>query len=94
MLDNGEQVTQQALNQSGSVDFMHDALVYGRRFRTFDVVDDFNHEALSIEITLNLPALLVVRALDRIAAIQSYYAWIMVRKLSHWRWLNGQKNMQ
>ncbi|EHB3786540.1 IS3 family transposase [Salmonella enterica subsp. houtenae serovar 17:z29:-] len=49
--------TQEALNQSWSVDFMHDALVCGRRFRTFNVVDDFNREALSIEIDLNLPAL-------------------------------------
>lgn len=60
--------TPEALNQSWSVDFMHDALVCGRRFRTFNVVDDFNREALSIEIDLNLPALRVVRVLDRIAA--------------------------
>ena len=31
----------------------------GCRFRTFNVVDDFNREALSIEIDLNLPALRV-----------------------------------
>ncbi|ELI6050531.1 transposase, partial [Escherichia coli] len=46
--------TPEALNQSWSVDFMHDALACGRRFRTFNVVDDFNREALSIEIDLNL----------------------------------------
>ena len=45
---------------------MHDALVCGRRFRMFNVVDDFNREALSIEIDLNLPAQRVVRVLDRI----------------------------
>jgi putative transposase len=73
---------------------MHDALVCGRRFRTFNVVDDFNREALSIEIDLNLPALRVVRVLDRIAAIRSCYAWIMVRNLSHLYLLNGQSNMQ
>ncbi len=65
-------VTPEALNQSWSVDFMHDALVCGRRFRTFNVVDDFNREALSIEIDLNLPALRVVRVLDRIAANRGY----------------------
>ena len=65
---------------------MHDALVCGRRFRMFNVVDDFNREALSIEIDLNLPAQRVVRVLDRIAANRGYpscYAWIMVRNLSH-----------
>jgi len=64
--------TPEALNQSWSVDFMHDALVCGRRFRTFNVVDDFNREALSIEIDLNLPALRVVRVLDRVAASRGY----------------------
>lgn len=64
--------TPEALNQSWSVDFMHDALLCGRRFRTFNVVDDFNREALSIEINLNLPALRVVRVLDRIAANRGY----------------------
>ena len=29
---------------------MHDALTCGRSFRSFDVVDDYNHEALAIEI--------------------------------------------
>ncbi|CAM7515343.1 IS3 family transposase IS1351 [Enterobacter hormaechei] len=51
---------------------MHDALVCGRRFRTFNVLDDFNREALSIEIDLNLPSLRVVRVLDRIAANRGY----------------------
>lgn len=64
--------TPEALNQSWSVDFMHDSLVWGRRFRTFNVVDDFNREALSIKIDLNLPASRVIRLLDRIAANRSY----------------------
>ncbi len=59
---------------------MHDALVCGRRFRTFNVVIDFNREGIVVEIDLNLPALRVVRVLDRIAAnrVSMYYAWIMV----------------
>ncbi|RBP57046.1 integrase-like protein [Brenneria salicis ATCC 15712 = DSM 30166] len=47
---------------------MHDALTCGRRFRTFNVVDDYNREALAIEIDLNIPAQRVIRVLDRIVA--------------------------
>lgn len=65
-------VTPEAMNQSWSIDFMHDALVCGRRFRTFNVVDDFNREALAIEIDLSIPAQRVVRVLDRIVANRSY----------------------
>lgn len=64
--------TPQALNQIWSIDFMHDALVCGRRFRTFNVVDDFNHEALAIEIDLNIPAQRVIQVLDRIVANRGY----------------------
>lgn len=64
--------TPEALNQSWSIDFMHDALVCGRRFRTFNVVDDFNREALAIEIDLSIPAQRVVRVLDRIVANRGY----------------------
>jgi len=62
----------EAINQSWSVDFMHDALVSGRRFRTFNVVDDFNREALAIETDLNIPAQRVIRVLDRIVAHRGY----------------------
>lgn len=52
--------------------FMHDALVCGRRFRTFNVVDDFNREVLAIEINLIIPAQRVVRGRDRIVANRGY----------------------
>lgn len=55
-----------------SADFMSDALWDGRRFRTFNVVDDFNREALAVEIDLNLPAARVIRVLERIAAWRGY----------------------
>ncbi|BDU41190.1 hypothetical protein TUMSATVNIG3_57530 (plasmid) [Vibrio nigripulchritudo] len=35
------------------------------RFRTFNFIDDFSREALTIEIDLNLPAQRVVRAFER-----------------------------
>lgn len=53
---------------------MSDALVCGRRFRTFNVIDEFNREALTIEIDLNLPASRVIRSLDRIAIWRGYPA--------------------
>ena len=71
---------------------MLDALVCGRCFRTFNVVDDFNREALSIEIDLNLPALRVVRVLDRIAANRELDDSIGIMVRNHWP--NGQRNMQ
>lgn len=57
----------ESANECWSADFMSDALWDRRRFRTFNVVDDFNREALAIEVDLSLPAQRVVRVLDRIA---------------------------
>ena len=51
---------------------MSDALWCGRRFRTFNVVDDFNREALAIEVDLNLPAERIIRVLDRVGAWRGY----------------------
>lgn len=53
-------------NQCWSMDFMHDQLADGRSFRVFNLIDDFNREALSMEIDLSLPAERVVRALDQV----------------------------
>ena len=55
-----------------SIDFMSDALMCGRRFRTFNVVDDFNREVLAIEIDLSLPAPRIIRVLDRVALFRGY----------------------
>ena len=49
---------------------MSDALWSGRRFRTFNVMDDFNRESLTIEIDTSLPAPRVVRALDQLIEIR------------------------
>jgi putative transposase len=62
----------ETMNECWSADFMSDALWDSRRFRTFNVVDDFNREALGIEIDFNLPAPRVVRELERIAAVRGY----------------------
>lgn len=62
----------ESINQCWSIDFMSDALWCGRKFRTFNVVDDYNREVLGIEIDLNLPAQRIVRVLERIAAWRGY----------------------
>ena len=56
----------EAINQCWSMDFMHDQLSDGRSYRLFNVIDDFNREALTIDIDLSLPAERVVRALDQV----------------------------
>lgn len=61
-----------------SLDFMSDSLENGRSFRTFNVLDDFNREALWIEIDLSLPAARVTRVLDMIASWRGYPAQIRV----------------
>lgn len=54
------------VNQSWSMDFMHDQLSDGRSFRTFNVIDDYNREGLCIEVDFSLPSERVIRALDQV----------------------------
>lgn len=56
----------EAINQVWSVDFMHDKLEDGRNLRLFNVIDDFNREALGIEVDFSLPSERVIRALKQI----------------------------
>ena len=53
-------------NQTWSLDFMSDALSNGRTFRTLNVIDDFNREALWIEVDTSLPAERAVRVLEQL----------------------------
>jgi len=57
-------------NDTWSCDFMADALWNGRRFRTFNVLDEFNREALRIEVDTSLPAGRVVRALNELMELR------------------------
>jgi putative transposase len=55
-------------NQSWSLDFMSDSLASGRAFRTLNILDDFNREALWIEVDTSLPAERVIRVLEMLIA--------------------------
>jgi len=57
-----------APNEQWSLDFVSDALSWGRRIRLLVVVDTVTREALAIEVDTSLPGERVVRVLERIAA--------------------------
>jgi putative transposase len=56
----------ESINEVWSMDFMHDQLSDGRCFRLLNVIDDYNREALGIEVDFSLPSERVIRALKQI----------------------------
>jgi putative transposase len=58
----------QGPNQRWSLDFLHDQLSDGRRFRILAVVDDFTRECLALVADTSLSGLRVGRELDAIIA--------------------------
>lgn len=57
------------INEIWALDFMYDTLYHGRPFRTLNVMDEANREALAIEIDFSLPAGRVVRTLEQLEEI-------------------------
>lgn len=53
-------------NITWSMDFMHDCLINGKSFRTFNVLDDHNREALMIAVDTSLSSRRITRDLDRL----------------------------
>lgn len=56
-------------NERWSMDFVSDALTDGRRFRSLNIVDDFNRECLAAEVDTSLPGARVVRVLERLGEL-------------------------
>jgi putative transposase len=60
-------VVPEGINHTWSIDFISDSLVDGRKFRVLNVMDDFNRESLALEADTSLPALRVIRVLEKIS---------------------------
>ncbi|HJL66698.1 MAG TPA: IS3 family transposase, partial [Arenicellales bacterium] len=57
-------------NRCWSMDFMSDALYGGMKFRTFNIVDDFNREVLTIAINNSITSQYVARTLEQLIEIR------------------------
>lgn len=57
------------LNRVWALDFMRDTLYDGRPFRTLNVIDEGNREALRIECGTSIPSSRVVRVMDQLVEV-------------------------
>ena len=86
-----------AANQTWAVDFIHDSLISGRRFRAFAVLDQWSRESLAIEVDLSLTGERVTRVLERLRSVRGLPAVIQAdngpelrgRVLDPWAYDNG-----
>ncbi len=53
-------------NRCWALDFIHDALYCGRRFRTLNMIDEANRECLPIEVGTSTPSARLIRILIRL----------------------------
>jgi putative transposase len=56
----------QTANHTWAVDFVHDSLIDGRRFRVLTTIDEFSRESPALEVDVSLTGERVTRVLDRL----------------------------
>jgi putative transposase len=66
----------QTINHTWAVDFVHDALFGGRRFRALTVIDEWSRECLAIEVDASLTGASVTRVLQRLCETRAVPAVI------------------
>lgn len=60
-----------AKNEVWSIDYMTDSLWDGTRYRLLNIMDDYNRQVLAIEADTSLPALRLIRVLERLEEVRS-----------------------
>jgi putative transposase len=84
-------------NQVWTMDFTHDSMAQGRKFRTLNLMDGYSREALAIEVDTSLPGARVVGVLERLKQERGMTAKIIVdngpeflsRVVDQWAYENG-----
>lgn len=85
------------INRIWSMDFVHDRLACGRKFRMLTIVDYFSRESVAIEIDHGLKAQEVIRCLSRLKIIRGLPEIIVVdngsefsgNEMDRWAFENG-----
>jgi putative transposase len=65
-LSAAEKKLAERVNQRWALDFVSDTLAIGQTFRVLTAIDEYTRESLAIEVDTSLPALRVVRVLERL----------------------------
>lgn len=66
------------LNGTWALDFMTDALYGGRKFRTLNVIDEGNREALAIDVGTSIPSVRVIRLVEELVLLHGKPAALRV----------------
>jgi putative transposase len=72
-------------NQRWTLDFVHDALSSGRRFRCLTVLDEYTREALAIHVAYSIPAPAVVGVLEELRETRGLPAVLVTDNGSEFR---------